>query len=85
MLTKVIEEVLLRAMRDTAFADALFANAEKALAGYGLTVEEIARFKGLFSMDPGNIASTEPERDTSDLGRTNHNGTMLKACNSQKT
>ena len=61
MLTKTIEAVLSRAMSDRPFADALFANAEKALAEYNLTAGEIAKFKGLFSMDFEVIASAEPE------------------------
>ena len=61
MLTKTIEAVLSRAMSDKSFADALFANAEKALAEYNLTAAEIAKFKGLFSMDVEVIAASAPE------------------------
>ena len=65
MLTKSIEAVLLRAMSDRPFADELFANVEKALADYDLTAEEIAKFKGLFSMDFDAITAAAPEERSS--------------------
>ena len=45
MSQQTVESVLTRAMSDTAFADALFANPEKALTGFNLTAEEIANLK----------------------------------------
>jgi len=45
MSTKGIETILTKAIEDPKFADALFADPEKALAGFDLTAEEIAKFK----------------------------------------
>ncbi len=42
-----LETILSRAMSDPAFADALFADPEKALAEYDLSAEEIAIFKNI--------------------------------------
>jgi len=42
-----IEIILTRAMNEPTFADALFSNPEEALAEYNLSVDEIAKFKGL--------------------------------------
>jgi hypothetical protein len=42
-----IETILSRAMNDPTFADALFADPEKALAEYDLPAEVIAQFKNL--------------------------------------
>ena len=43
------ETILTRMMNDSVFANAVFADAERALAGYDydLSTEEIAKFKGL--------------------------------------
>ena len=90
MLTKGIEAVLLRAISDTAFADALFEDAEKALAEYNLTAEDIAKFKGLFSKDSNDTQSAAsgsrksfdnmvPNRQPGNQGWTNHNEIALKA------
>lgn len=46
-----IESILSRAMSDPAFADALLADAEKALAEYNLTPEEMAKFKEMSRAD----------------------------------
>jgi hypothetical protein len=85
MPTKCIEAVLLRAMSDTAFADALFEDADKALAGYDLTAKEIAKFKGLFSMDHSNTSAAAAERRKllsnslpDNQASTNHNEAALK-------
>ena len=42
-----VETILSRMISDSAFAEAVFANAEKALAEYKLSAEEIAKFTGL--------------------------------------
>ncbi len=42
-----LETILARAMSDPAFADALFADPEKALAEYDLPAEVIAKFKSM--------------------------------------
>ena len=41
------EKILTRMMSEPAFADAVFANAEKALAEYNLSSEEAAKFEDL--------------------------------------
>ena len=47
MSAKGIQEVLSRAMTDTAFAKSLFTDTENALKGYDLTAGEIAEFREL--------------------------------------
>lgn len=42
-----IETILSRMMNDPAFADAVFADIEKALTEYGLSENEIEKLKGL--------------------------------------
>jgi len=42
-----LETVLSRAMSDAAFAEQLFADAEKALAGYDLTTDEVVQIKSM--------------------------------------
>jgi ligand-binding sensor domain-containing protein len=52
-----IQTILSHMMNDPAFADAVFANAEKALVEYNLPADEIARFKGISRMDLEALAS----------------------------
>ena len=52
------QTVLSRMMSEPAFADAVFADASKALAEYNLTAEEAAKFKGLTR---AQFASMSPE------------------------
>ena len=47
MSQQTVESVLTRAMSDASFAEAVFADAEKALAEYTLSAEELAKFKAL--------------------------------------
>lgn len=42
-----IETILERMMNDPAFADAVFADAEKALTDYNLSVEDLTKFRNL--------------------------------------
>ena len=42
-----LETILTRMMSDSAFADALFADAEKTLAEYKLSAEDLAKFKDM--------------------------------------
>jgi len=56
-----IETILSRMMNDPEFADAIFANAEKALAEYDLSADEIAKFKGMSRADFEDLASASPE------------------------
>ena len=47
MSAQSVESILSKAMSDAKFADALFADPEKALTGYDLTSDERAKFKSL--------------------------------------
>jgi hypothetical protein len=51
MSTEAVDSVLSRAMSDPLFADVLFTDAEKALAGFDLTGEEVEKFKGISRAD----------------------------------
>ena len=62
MLTKDIQAILARAMSDRAFADALFADTDQALAGYALTADEIIKLKRLFSLQADGHTSAAPEK-----------------------
>jgi len=61
MSAKGIEEVLSRAMSDASFVDALFANAEEALASFDLTAQEMESFKGMSRADFETYAKASPE------------------------
>ena len=56
-----LETILARAMSDIAFAEALFADPENALAEYNLPADEIAKFKGMPRADFEDFASASPE------------------------
>ena len=58
MTTKTI---LTRMMNEPAFAEAVFVDAEKTLAEYDLSADEIAKFKGMSRADFEDFASTSPE------------------------
>ena len=45
MSTQALQRVLARAAQDAAFADLLFADPERALAGYDLTIDEALTLK----------------------------------------
>ena len=76
MSAQSVESVLSKAMSDAKFADALFANPEKALAGFDLTKEEIASFKELSRDDLGKMAGVTLEERVS-MGWGNHNQSAL--------
>ena len=82
MSAQSVESVLSKAMSDAKFADALFADPEKALAGYDLTAEEFAKFKGLTRADFEIYAKATPEERKSlaapdNNGWGNHNQSAL--------
>jgi hypothetical protein len=56
-----IETILTRAMSDPAFADLLFSDAEKALAGYDLSAEELASLKSMSRLDFEKFSAAAPE------------------------
>jgi len=62
-----IENILTRMMSDANFADAVFADAARALAGYDLHLDEISKFKDL-SRAQFDAMATNPE-DRISLGR----------------
>ena len=82
MSTKSVEEILQRAMSDRAFIEALFTDAEKALAEYNLPADELATFK---NMSRAQFASLAIEERKSMAGGSyyepptgrNHNETAL--------
>ena len=82
MSTKSVEEILQRAMSDRAFIEALFTDAEKALAEYNLPAEELATFKNMSRAQFASLAIEE--RKSMAGGATyeppcgrNHNETAL--------
>ena len=69
------ETILARMMNDTAFAEAVFTDAAKALAEYNLSTEDLAKFKGLTRAE---FESTFIEdRKSFGLKSENHNETIL--------
>ncbi len=73
------ETILTRMMSDPAFAEAVFADAAKALAEYNLSAEDLAKFKGL-TRAHFQAMSTEDRKSfgiTGDPETRNHNETLL--------
>ena len=56
-----IKTILDRMMNEPAFADAVFADMEKALAEYGLSADDIAKFKEISRADFEIFSSASPE------------------------
>ena len=67
------ETILTRMMSDPAFAEAVFADAAKALAEYNLSAEDLVKFKELTRAQFEGM-STE---DRKSFGTMNHNETIL--------
>jgi len=61
MSLKDIEAILVRVMNDSIFADALFKDPEKTLAGFDLTAEELAKFKTISRSGLAGPAEWSPE------------------------
>ena len=78
MSTQGIEAVLSRAMSDAKFADQLFANPAQSLAGFELTTEEAATFKGMARVDFDKLIQASPEERKSMGIQSNHNETALQ-------
>jgi hypothetical protein len=72
-----VETILSRAMSDSAFADRLFANPERALSDYDLTVEETTALKGITQAEVEAFAKASPEERKSFGWGPNHNETAL--------
>jgi hypothetical protein len=77
--TAGLESVFTRAMSDTAFADQLFSNPEKALAGFDLTAEEITWLKTISRAEVDQYSKASLEERRSFLGG-NHNESVLTVC-----
>jgi len=60
-----IETILTRMMKDPAFADAVFADVEKALVEFNLPAEEIEKLKGISRADFEALSSQAPEERNS--------------------
>ncbi len=71
----IVEAILSKAMSDARFAEALFADAEKALAGYDLTTEELAKFQKFPRAQFQSM--TIEERKSFIIDFANHNETAL--------
>ena len=56
-----IETILTRMINEPSFADAVFADIEKALTVYGLSDDETEKFKGMSRADFEAFASASPE------------------------
>ncbi len=78
MSTQVVETILSRAMNDVAFAESLFTDPEKAVAGLDLTNEELGSIKTIARAQFGQPAAAPEERKSMAMspGR-NHNQSML--------
>jgi len=80
-----LETILARAMSEPEFAEALFTNAEAALAEYNLPANEIAKFKGM-SRAQFEALTTEERKsfgvivDQRGGWDGNHNQTALSVC-----
>ena len=73
------ETILTRMMSDSAFADAVFTDTEKALAEYNLSAEDLAKFKEL-TRAHFQAMSTEERKSFGgswDPETRNHNETIL--------
>jgi hypothetical protein len=89
MSAATVETILSRAISDSAFADQLFANPNQALAGFELTTEEVAAFKGMARADFETLLASPEERKSflsynmtgnPGIGK-NHNQTVLSVNN----
>jgi len=79
-----INTILERMMSEPAFADAVIADAEKALVEYGLPADDIAKFTSLSRADFEAFLSASPEeRKSFSLG--NNDGSWLSASHSGLT
>jgi hypothetical protein len=57
-----VEAILTHAMNDAEFADLLFADAEKTLAGYELSAEELASLKSMSRAEFDASFASAPEQ-----------------------
>ena len=57
----ILNTILTRMMSEPEFTDAVFGDADKALAEYNLSTDEIAKFRNLSRADFEAFASASPE------------------------
>jgi hypothetical protein len=62
MTTQAVAAILSRAMGDPSFAELLLSDADKAIADYDLTAEEVAHLKGMSHADFEQAAAGAPEQ-----------------------
>ena len=74
-----IETILTRIMSEPTFADVVFADAEKALAEYGLPADELERFKQISRADFEALAGASPEARQSMVVGNYFDGRFLSA------
>ena len=75
----IMETVLTRAMSDPAFAEALFADPEKALAEYHLPGETIEKFKNIGRAEFNSMDAEERKSLSAIFGwKNNINSTNVK-------
>ena len=72
-----IETILSRMMTDHAFADAVFANVEKALGAYNLAADELKQFKGMSRAEFETFVSMPPEERKSLATSFDSSGRLL--------
>jgi hypothetical protein len=77
MSTQAVETILTRAMSDPAFAELLFTDADKALAGFDLNPLEISNLKSISREVFDKVASGTPEERKSFGIQLNHNETEV--------
>ena len=71
------ETILSCMMSDHTFADAVFANAEKALAEYNLPADELKQFKGMSRAEFETFVSMPPEERKSLATSFDSSGRLL--------
>jgi hypothetical protein len=62
MSKEAVEAIIGKAVLDSDFREALFADPDKALAGYELTEQEVATLKGIDAETMESLAGTLDER-----------------------
>jgi len=78
MSAQSVESILSKAMSDSKFADALFADPEKALAGFDLTPTEKDNLKNLSRAEFDKVLARTPEERKSFALTDNHNQAALR-------
>jgi hypothetical protein len=72
-----IETILSRMMTDPVFADAVFANADTALAEYRLSTDDLSQFKDLTRAGFEKFVQLSPEERKSLVGGYSSGGVLI--------